>query len=120
MLLSDFVVFAGCHGAPFAPGCEMMDFEGDSDVDMGDFTAFLGAFDETPADCNSNSTLDMEEILLDPNLDQNQNGALDQCESTGSMPALSAPGVMLGALLLLAGGAILRVRRTRSGGRARD
>ena len=33
---SDFVVFEGCLGAPFTPGCEMMDFDGDSDVDCSD------------------------------------------------------------------------------------
>lgn len=41
---SDFVVFEGCFEAPFAPGCEMMDFDGDSDVDCFDWAQFLSVW----------------------------------------------------------------------------
>ena len=78
--IDDFVVFAGCFEAPFVPGCEMMDFDGNSIVDNDDFSAFVGVFDGTPEDCNKNGILDMEEILLDPKLDANANGVLDECE----------------------------------------
>jgi len=73
------VIFAGCLEMPFAPGCEMMDFDGNSAVVMFDFVAFLARVDGTPADCNDNGVIDMEEILLDPLLDKNGDGVLDVC-----------------------------------------
>ncbi len=40
----------------------------------------MGAYEFVPDDCNDNGTPDAEEILLDPNLDSNGNGVLDECE----------------------------------------
>lgn len=53
---SDFIVFDGCFGASFAPGCEMMDFDGDSDVDCSDWEQFLSVWSgpddpPSPAPC---------------------------------------------------------------------
>ena len=83
--LTDFVAFSDCfHAASFEPGCEMMDFDGDSTVDLTDYDAFIAAFDGVPEDCNDNGTLDMREILLDPALDQDRDGRLDECSSCGA------------------------------------
>jgi hypothetical protein len=82
--LTDFVVFSDCFNAPtYEPGCEMMDFDGNSTVNLLDYNDFVGVFDEVPEDCNQNGTFDMREILLDPSLDLNGNGRLDECESCG-------------------------------------
>lgn len=77
--IDDFVIFVGCYNQPFAPGCEMMDFDGNSVVDPADFETFLAVFDGPPADCNDNGQIDMEEILADPALDQDGNGTIDAC-----------------------------------------
>ena len=63
----------------------MMGFDGNSVVDLADFEAFLGIFDGTPGDCNDNGTPDMEEILLDPLLDADGDGELDECGCTGDL-----------------------------------
>ena len=98
--IDDFVIFTGCYDMPFAPGCEMMDFDGDSMVDMADFKAFLGVFDGTPADCNDNGTPDMEEILLDPLLDQDGDGELDECDCPEDLDGSGDVGPFDLALLL--------------------
>ncbi len=77
--IDDFVILAGCYNQPFAPGCEMMDFDGNGVVDSADFEAFLAVFDGPPADCNDNGQIDMEEILADPGLDQDGDGTIDAC-----------------------------------------
>ena len=89
---------------PFAPGCEMMDFDGSGAVDMGDFEAFLGVYDGTPADCNDNGTPDMEEILLDPLLDADGDGELDECDCPEDLDGSGAVGPFDLALLLGAWG----------------
>lgn len=82
--LTDFVLFADCfQAATFEPGCEMMDFENDSDVDLLDYNLFVAVFDLVPEDCNSNSIFDMREILIDPSLDLNNDGRLDECDTCG-------------------------------------
>ncbi len=80
--LEDFVVLSSCSRSSFTPGCEIMDLNSDSSVDLNDFSAFLDSYDDMPADCDNNGILDMREILLDQSLDQNSDGALDQCRST--------------------------------------
>ncbi len=40
----------------------------------------MGAYEFVPGDCNDNGTPDAEEILLNPLLDGNGNGILDECE----------------------------------------
>ena len=98
--LDDFVTFAGCYDMLFAPGCEMMDFDGSSVVDLADFEAFLGVFEGTPADCNDNGTADMEEILLDPLLDQDSDGELDECNCPEDLDGSGDVGAFDLALLL--------------------
>ena len=98
--IDDFVIFASCYAMPFAPGCEMMDFDGSSIVDLADFEAFLGVFEGTPADCNNNGTIDMEEILLNPLLDADGDGELDECGCTADLDGSGDVGPFDLALLL--------------------
>jgi hypothetical protein len=84
--LNEFFAFAECFAMPaFEPGCEIMDFDGDSGVDLADFDLFLAMYDQTIADCNANGQPDLREILLSPGLDANANGVLDLCEHPGDV-----------------------------------
>ncbi|MDH3403659.1 MAG: CRTAC1 family protein [Acidobacteriota bacterium] len=78
--LDDFLVFAACYEIPLEPGCEVMDFEGESDVDLADFDGFLAAYDGEPADCNGNEVPDILEILLGQVPDEDGNGVPDGCQ----------------------------------------
>lgn len=86
VLLNEFFTFADCFAKPvFLPGCEIMDFDGDSDVGLNDFDFFLAVYDEPVTDCNGNGQPDLREVLLSPGLDANTNGVLDACESPGDI-----------------------------------
>ncbi len=74
----DFVEFASCFLAGFSPGCEMMDFDGDSNIHADDLD---DCFVTSPNDCNANGTEDLAEIMLDLALDADQNFLIDCCES---------------------------------------
>ncbi len=76
---ADFMTLAGCLDQVFEPGCEIMDFDGDSAVDAEDLAAFLAAHDGPLPDCNNNGTNDFEDILADPGLDQDDDGTIDSC-----------------------------------------
>lgn len=78
--LDDFLVFAECYEVPFEPGCEIMDFDGNSLVNSSDYDAFLAAFDATPADCDGDKIIDMTEIIQGLADDVNTNGIPDNCE----------------------------------------
>jgi len=78
--LVDFLVFADCFEVALEPGCEVMDFDGDSDVDLDDFNGFLAVYAGEPADCNGNQIVDMLEILLGDVPDENGNGIPDSCD----------------------------------------
>jgi hypothetical protein len=90
----DFEAFAGCFASDFVPGCEMMDYDGDSEIEVDDMAS---CFVERPADCNGNGTEDLLELLLDLDLDGDGDGALDCCAG-GATPYPSAvgPTLMLG------------------------
>ncbi len=72
----DFENFAGCFLAGFSPGCEMMDFDGDSGIGIDDLDE---CFVASPADCNGNGTEDLTEIVLDLGLDLNDDFVIDCC-----------------------------------------
>jgi hypothetical protein len=78
--LADFTVLDGCFEIPLLPGCEVMDFNGDSEILIEDFNAFLAVFDGDLADCNANETVDLREILLDQAADDNHDGVPDACD----------------------------------------
>ncbi len=88
--LADFFAFAGCFTDGFDTGCEMMDFGGDSAIDMDDFDSFVAVYSEALGDCNENLTTDLREILLDPSLDQNGTGVPDSCEAQCGNGAVEA------------------------------
>ncbi|MCH7518845.1 MAG: ASPIC/UnbV domain-containing protein [Candidatus Dadabacteria bacterium] len=80
--LEDFVVLSSCSRNPsFVPGCEIVDLNGDSTVDVNDLNSFLNKFDGTPADCNNNGIIDMSEIFSNQSLDLDSDGAIDECNS---------------------------------------
>ena len=73
----DFVAFSGCLVAGFTPGCEMMDEDGDSSIDLDDLVA---CFADSPSDCNGNGTEDLLEIALDLSIDSDSDLVIDCCE----------------------------------------
>jgi hypothetical protein len=79
--ISDFIMFENFFGMSVVPGCEVIDFNGNWEVDDDDFQAFLADFDGVPEDCNGNGVIDMAEILAQPNLDSNQDGSIDVCDA---------------------------------------
>ncbi len=85
VLLADYLVFAGCHAAGFQPGCEMMDFDGDSTIGLDDFDALLAVYAGPLYDCDSSGDLDLLEMLLDPGLDVDADGVPDSCEAQGDI-----------------------------------
>jgi len=77
--INDFIVFSACFNKPFEPGCEIMDMNGDSNVNLIDFSEFLSKFNGEQTDCDNNGIIDMRDILNNPALDQNANGIIDSC-----------------------------------------
>lgn len=90
--LADFLHFASCFGSVISPGCEMMDFDGDSQIDLDDFNAFLAVYAGRQDDCNDNGIVDLQDILLDPALDQNSDGVIDSCKQAPCAPDISPAG----------------------------
>ncbi|MFQ5463313.1 MAG: CRTAC1 family protein [Phycisphaerae bacterium] len=91
----DFPALAACYQATFVPGCEVMDFDGNSHVNALDFAAFLDAFDGVPADCNANGMIDFQEMLANGSLDADQDGLLDDCTVGLPIPTMSQWGLMM-------------------------
>ena len=83
--LADFLVFAACFDGGFQPGCEMMDFDGNSVIDLDDYDAFTAVYTDTLYDCDGNMLVDLLEMLLDPGLDQDGTGVLDICEAAADL-----------------------------------
>lgn len=76
----DFPVLDECFEAAFVPGCEIMDFNGDSSVDTQDLNDFIAAYDDELLDCNDNQVYDLSDIALGGSLDTNSNAVPDECE----------------------------------------
>jgi hypothetical protein len=81
--VTDFSYMSGCfdpHGAtPFAEGMEVMDFDGDFDIDRNDLAQFFGLFGAPHLDCNGNGISDFADILYNTSLDADGNGIPDEC-----------------------------------------
>ncbi|MCA9291375.1 MAG: CRTAC1 family protein, partial [Phycisphaerales bacterium] len=82
--LADFIHFIDCMTADgeLLPGCEMMDDDGDADVDLDDLDALLERFDEPVADCNGNGIPDPVEIASGAAADDDGDGLIDDCDAT--------------------------------------
>jgi len=82
----DYLAFAACYTgsnpAEWLPGCEIMDYEGDADVDLADFDMFLAEYDELLVDCNNNGVPDLREILAGEAPDDDNDGSIDGCVPT--------------------------------------
>ncbi len=82
--LVDFLALEHCFGpdspGSLHPGCEIMDFDGDADVDLADFSQFLKRFQGNVSDCNANGANDFLDILLHASADVNFDGVPDECE----------------------------------------
>jgi hypothetical protein len=77
--LLDAASLLGCAAErTFAPGCEVMDFDGDSDVDADDLDAFLDGYGWPVTDCDGNGVNDLVDILAGA-ADLDGNGMLDDC-----------------------------------------
>ncbi|MCH8825199.1 MAG: CRTAC1 family protein [Planctomycetes bacterium] len=83
--INDFYVFEFFFNGPIEPGCEMMDFDGNSFIDIIDFEGFLAVYSFDLLDCDADGEIDLTEILLDPDLDMDQTGILDTCENLGDL-----------------------------------
>ncbi len=103
--IADFASLKVCFGAGLIPGYEMMDITGDSFVDLADVDEFLKVYEGTVEDCNENGTTDLVEILMNPGLDNDGDGLLDDCGSISDPADINGDGVVNGADLglLLAG-----------------
>jgi hypothetical protein len=79
----DFSYMSGCfdpHGAtPFSEGMEIMDFDGDFDIDRDDLAPFFGLFGAPHLDCNGNGISDFADILYNTSLDVDGDGIPDEC-----------------------------------------
>ena len=92
---SDTIGFRGCFGFTVTPDdpCAIHDVDQDGDVDLDDFDVFLMVYDDIPADCNANGTVDLLDILLGA-LDDDNNGVPDVCQGcTGDLDGDNALGV---------------------------
>lgn len=99
--LDDYSVLAGCYNATIEPGCEIMDFDGNSFIDADDADAFFLLFEGPLNDCDGNAQPDLLDILEDPGADGDGSGILDICESAGDLNGDGVTGVE-DLLLLLA------------------
>jgi hypothetical protein len=102
--LEDYPTLAECFETPFEPGCEIMDFDGDSDVDPTDAGAFLAAYGGPLHDCDASGQPDLVEILVDPSLDLDGTGVPDACEDAGDLNGDGTVGITDLLSLLVAWG----------------
>jgi hypothetical protein len=73
---ADFDGFVTCFNAGFSAGCEMMDYNGNSEIYFDDA---ISCFTPVPADCNGNGTADIAEITVAPAIDANGSYQIDCC-----------------------------------------
>ena len=100
----DYLVFAGCFQDGFQPGCEMMDFDGNSTIDLVDYNGFIAVYADPLYDCNDNQQDDLLEMLLDPGVDADGTGVPDACESAGDLDGDGQVGITDFLMLLASWG----------------
>ena len=84
----DFVAFASCFGEVLVTPddfCAIDDVDQDGDVDLDDFNVFLTVYNGPLEDCNTNTVLDLLDILNGTSPDTNGNGIPDECECLGDL-----------------------------------
>ena len=94
--LDDFLIFASCFGGgPYTPDdlCAIDDVDQDGDVDFDDFDVFLTVYNGPLEDCNTNTVLDLIDILNGTSLDANSNGIPDECETPRGSADIASPGL---------------------------
>lgn len=94
--LEDFHALGTCFASPMLPGFEMMDFNGDSFVDVVDAEAFVDVYRGTVEDCDGDGEVDLLQILLDASLDTDTDGLLDDCTGGFDPADLDHNGVVDG------------------------
>ncbi|MCA9284659.1 MAG: VCBS repeat-containing protein [Phycisphaerales bacterium] len=93
--LVDLPALHVCYGGPLLPGYEMMDFDGNSVVDVDDAVLFAAGYQGPVEDCDNNGVTDLIQIIQNPGLDADGDGVLDDC---GGDPAdLNGDGTVDGA-----------------------
>ena len=78
----DPAAFSACFGpGPYTADdpCAVHDVDQDGDVDLADFRVFVTVYTGALEDCNANSVLDLEDILVGTSEDDNFNGVPDDC-----------------------------------------
>ncbi len=94
--LDDFVYLTHFFRGTYEPGCEIMDFDGNSVLDIVDFQMFLEKYSGPLLDCDHNDQIDLEQILVNPGLDLDNDGMIDSC--VGATPGdLNGDGIVDGA-----------------------
>lgn len=87
--LVDFNALMDCVAASgsdeMQSGCEMMDFNGNSIIDDGDFDAFEALCTIPASDCDHNGVSDLRDIFLGHRADANRNARVDVCENAADM-----------------------------------
>ena len=79
----DYIAFGTCYSngsaQPWTPGCELMDCQGDFDIDIEDFDLFLIGYQGDLVDCDGNGWVDLRDILLGNAVDADEDGLIDGC-----------------------------------------
>jgi hypothetical protein len=77
--VQDLSVMIDCYGAAVVPGCESMDFNGDSVIDSLDTNLLLNVYVGPKGDCNRNRIHDAREIAEGVLQDEDGDGKADGC-----------------------------------------
>jgi CxxC motif-containing protein (DUF1111 family) len=107
--LADFFIFADCYtgaGGEYAPGsnpmdhpCAVSDIDQDGDIDLDDFGSFMLVYEGPRRDCNGNSIIDLQDILVGTSVDADSNGIPDSCEPTCDQDVNGTGGIDVDDLL---------------------
>ncbi|MHC4947287.1 MAG: FG-GAP-like repeat-containing protein [Planctomycetota bacterium] len=102
--LADWAGLASAFGQPVQAGLEMMDFDGDADVDVTDAAEFLARYEGPLHDCDGNGQPDLLQLLLVPDADADGTAIPDTCEAMGDLDGDGTVGVTDSNALLAAWG----------------